>query len=70
MTLMLQSIEKEIKKIRFSLGCSQEALAHTIGVSGRTIARWESGESHPTHLAEEKIIKLEKVKAKLIEIVL
>jgi len=68
MSLLHEPIEKEIKDIRSTFGCSQEDLAHTIGVTGRTIARWEHGESHPTHLAEEKILKLEKVRDKLLDV--
>ena len=40
------------------MGLSQEALARRLGVSGFTIRRWESGRSHPSPLAQEKLAKV------------
>jgi DNA-binding transcriptional regulator YiaG len=39
-----------IKKIRKSTNLSQEDFAHLIGVTTKTVSRWESGESKPTKL--------------------
>lgn len=47
-----------IKKIRIELQLSQEALARKLGVSVRTVARWEAGKSKPSPLAWEKIQRL------------
>lgn len=44
-----------IREIREARALSQEALARLIGVSVRTIARWESGVSRPSPLALEKL---------------
>ena len=43
---------------RETRGWSQESLAHALGVSVRTLARWESGEAQPSQLAREQIKKL------------
>lgn len=42
---------KEIKGLRKELGLSQEQLAREIGVSLRSVARWESGEGKPSQMA-------------------
>ena len=52
----------EIKEIRSSLGLSQEAFAHLIGVSFGTINRWERMVCKPSRLAIEKIRSLGKNK--------
>jgi DNA-binding XRE family transcriptional regulator len=44
-----------IRELRESSELSQEAFARLIGVSVRTIARWESGSSSPSPLALEKL---------------
>jgi len=43
----------EILHLRQNMGISQEALAREVGVSWRTVARWESGESKPSQLAHK-----------------
>ncbi len=66
MTVLHMPITKEIKQVRVSLGCSQEALADIIGIGTRTIARWEHNESHPHQLAIEKLKRVEKLISKLL----
>lgn len=51
---------KRIKRLRQRLDMTQEEFAKYIGVSWRTVMRWESGDSQPSNLALEKIEKLEK----------
>lgn len=68
MPLLHMPVTKEIKQIRTSLGCSQEILADIIGVGTRTIARWEHNESHPHQLAIEKLMRVEKLIQKLLEV--
>lgn len=51
---------KRIKRLRQKLDMTQEEFAKYIGVSWRTVMRWESGDSQPSNLALEKIEKLEK----------
>jgi len=68
MTTTNVPIKKEIKKIRTSLGCSQEMLAVIIGVGVRTVTRWEHEESHPHQLVLEKIRKIEKLVQKIEEV--
>jgi DNA-binding transcriptional regulator YiaG len=40
-----------IKKFRERLKCSQEDLARLVGVSVRTVQRWEKGIVRPSRLA-------------------
>ena len=49
--LVEQPIRDLIRQTRDRLAVSQEALARKLGVSVRTIARWELGESTPSPLA-------------------
>jgi putative transcriptional regulator len=53
-TLHLMDADR-IRELRESSVLSQEALARTIGVAVRTVARWESGVSKPSPMAIEKL---------------
>ena len=44
-----------VKEIREAEALSQEAFARRLGVSVRTVARWESGQVRPSPLALEKL---------------
>ncbi len=48
-----------IKKIRLSLGWSQERLARELGVSFSTVNRWERGRTSPSPLAAKSLEKLD-----------
>lgn len=48
---------KDIKTIRHNLKLTQEQFAKKIGVSDRTIRRWENGEIKINKTAELLIIK-------------
>ncbi len=48
----------ELCAIRAELGLSQRAFARRIGVSPRTIARWEDG-LHPIGLVYEQLIHIQ-----------
>jgi len=48
----------EIKGIRKKLGLTQEQLAHKLGVSWATVARWERGKGAPSPLAQKAIENL------------
>ncbi len=48
----------ELVRIRTSLELSQRDLARRIGVSPRTVARWEEG-VHPIGLVYEKLIRIQ-----------
>jgi len=52
---------ERIKKIRISLGWSQERLARELGVSFSTVNRWEKGRTAPSPLAVKEIERLEKI---------
>lgn len=58
----------ETFQIRKKAGCSQEQLAHLIGVSVKTISRWEQKESHPSSLARQKVMEIQKVFQKTEEL--
>jgi DNA-binding transcriptional regulator YiaG len=51
----LMQSAKNIRSAREAQALSQEALARLVGVSVRTVARWESGLSQPSSLALEKL---------------
>ncbi len=44
-----------IKALRQAQELSQEGLARILGVSVRTVARWEGGASQPSSLAIERL---------------
>jgi DNA-binding transcriptional regulator YiaG len=46
---------EEIKKIRESLGLTQEKFARLLNVTTTSINRWENGVAKPSPLAVEKI---------------
>ena len=48
----------DIRDIRLKLGLTQEELAYKLGVSWGTPARWESGKSKPSKLAQRAIENL------------
>ena len=43
------------RQLREARALSQEALARIVGVSVRTVVRWEGGKSKPSPLALEKL---------------
>jgi transcriptional regulator with XRE-family HTH domain len=45
----------KLKYCRYRKGWTQELLARNIGVSLNTVQRWESGKTHPSPLAMEKL---------------
>jgi putative toxin-antitoxin system antitoxin component (TIGR02293 family) len=57
--------EKEICELRTKLNCSQETMARILGVSSKTVVRWEGNESHPSSLARQRLSELQKVVKKM-----
>ncbi|HDY90152.1 MAG TPA: XRE family transcriptional regulator [bacterium] len=53
-------MEVDIKALRKKLNLTQEQLAEKIGVSWRTICRWENSNIKPSPLAQKAIEKLQK----------
>ena len=51
----------QIRTLREEAVLSQEALARSLGVAVRTVARWESGNSKPSPLANEKLNEIFRV---------
>ena len=54
----LKMTKEEIQKLRKDLNMTQESFAHFVGVSWRTIARWEAGGGRPSRLALDRIREL------------
>ena len=50
---------QEIKELRQKLGLSQEYFAIKVGVSAKTVARWERG-TKPIPLAVEKLEQIKR----------
>ena len=48
----------DIRAIREKLGLTQEELAHRLGISWSTIARWEADKGKPSKLARRAIENL------------
>lgn len=69
MPVATYSTEKKIHDLRLKFGCSQEIMGHIIGVSGRTVARWEGAENTPSLLARQKVKEMEVVLEKMEGIV-
>jgi DNA-binding transcriptional regulator YiaG len=46
---------RQLKEARTRLELSQEGLARRLGVSVRTIVRWEQGDAAPSPLAVERL---------------
>jgi putative transcriptional regulator len=53
---------KQIKRERDRRKLSQEAFAQLVGVSSKTVSRWERGESKPSRMALEKLNALKEQK--------
>jgi len=58
----------DVKVLREGLGLTQEELARLIGVSARTVSRWENGESEPTALALKGIRRWQQMLDRLEEV--
>ena len=50
----------DIKELREKLGMTQEQLAHKVGVSFKTVNRWERGKAKPSPLATKILNQLRK----------
>ncbi|MFC1529504.1 helix-turn-helix domain-containing protein [Gemmatimonadota bacterium] len=57
-----------MRSLRLAFGLSQERLAQLVGVSVRTVARWEGGHSRPSHLAERQLRGLEELQLLLVRV--
>lgn len=59
---------EQMKRLRQVFGLSQERLARLIGVSVRTVARWEGGHTRPSQLASRQLRGLEDLNQLLIRL--
>lgn len=55
-----EDISKMIRKLRTTIGLTQEQFAAKLGVTYSTINRWENNKSKPSPLAWLRIEKLQK----------
>ncbi len=55
-----KDISKMIRKLRTTIGLTQEKFAAKIGVTVSTVNRWENDKDKPSPLAMLKIEKLQK----------
>lgn len=53
-----KDISKMVKKLRQSLGLTQEQFAAKVGVTYSTVNRWENGKGKPSPLAIQRIDEL------------
>jgi putative toxin-antitoxin system antitoxin component (TIGR02293 family) len=58
------SVKEKMLTIRELFGLSQEALAQSLGVSSRTVARWEEGMASPSPLALTRLRLLMQIREK------
>ena len=58
MATLTHMISKEIQALREAFGCSQEAMARIIGVSSRSVVRWEHEQAQPNFLVKQKLDEL------------
>ena len=52
---------KNVTTLRKKFNCSQARWARMIGISGKTVSRWETNKSSPSALASNKIKEFEKI---------
>ena len=57
-----------LRRLRSVFKLSQEKFAVLVGVSVRTVARWEAGESAPSQLARRQLESLERLHQRLIHL--
>ena len=56
-----KDIPKKIRKLRATLGLTQEQFAAKVGVTFSTVNRWENGKGRPSPLAMLRIEELHKI---------
>ena len=54
----MNQLALKIRQCRNLKGWTQEQLARNVGVSLNTVQRWESGKTHPSPLATEKLLRV------------
>jgi DNA-binding XRE family transcriptional regulator len=55
---MAVMVETELGELRQTLGLTRESLAAILGVSSRTVARWEYGQGEPSQTVAAKVRQL------------
>lgn len=68
MRTQIADVREEIRGLREALGLSQEELARLLGVSVRTVSRWESCAGRPNPLAWREIRRWQAVTERLREV--
>lgn len=65
MAVITHLANKQVHELREKFGCSQETMGYIIGVSGRTVARWEANENDLSHLAKQRVNELQTILKKM-----
>jgi len=60
-----QVVGTRIQKLRERLGCSQDRMGQIIGVSGRTVSRWESQNKKISNLAQYRVSEIQAILRKM-----
>lgn len=68
MATQMTDLAKELHTLRETLGLTQGELARLLGVSARTVSRWEQGESEPQALSVREIRRWLKLKERMREL--
>ncbi len=68
MATKLAEIREDIRGLREALGLSQEELARLLGVSVRSVSRWECGGSEPHPLALRELRRWQRLLERLNEV--
>jgi transcriptional regulator with XRE-family HTH domain len=61
--MTVQAQRRDLRRLRASLGLSQEGLARILDVSGRTVERWEAGGGPGSEAALRTLDQLDEIAA-------
>lgn len=65
MAVSTQTVNQNAHSLREMFRCSRETMGHIVGVTGKTIARWEENDSTPNPLARQKLAELQLVRREM-----
>lgn len=55
---MTVSTRRSVRQLRMELRMTQQELGKILGVTGCTVYRWEHGDTRPSRLAREALVRL------------
>ncbi len=66
-TSMMQRAARRIRRLRGAMGLSQSQFARQVGVTIRTLSRWENGEGHlPLRQCWKRVLELERLNGEVL----